>query len=288
MSNLRWIIILLLHFSMAAAADPPRVEKPLVVASIRPLALLVEDLAGDLVDVDVLVTGQGSPHDFSLTIAQMMRLSDAKLLVWVGPKFEAFLTSVPHSRSLAMMEVESNALRIDGHDDHGALHVWLDIDKVSVFAAELTEVLVSLVPQARPELERRLAAYLKQIAEQDAAMATQLAAYREVPFVVFHDGYSSLVKRYGLNQVAKLTSVPHEQIGARQLVELDKTLANASCLLAESSETRVARRYANLLQIPLFEIDLLAGNRELGSFSAYLDALADSFVACLATPVAEK
>jgi len=66
-------------------------------------------------------------------------------------------------------------------------------------------------------------------------MKNTLAPVARVPFVVFHDGYQYLEKRYGLNAVGSVTVSPERAPGARRLGEIRRKIERlkAACVFAE-------------------------------------------------------
>lgn len=65
---------------------------PDVVASIKPIHSLVAGVMEGVAPPHLVVQGGGSPHTFSLRPSDAQALAGAKLVVWVGPELETFLT----------------------------------------------------------------------------------------------------------------------------------------------------------------------------------------------------
>lgn len=284
-------VVVFLSFSQMAYANSNDITsqtKPTIVASIKPLALMVRDLAGDAVVTKVLVDSAASPHDFSLTIGQAFDLNEADLLVWNGPEFERFLNKGIRTRNkLALHDLiefddheERQGDEPEMHHNHN-IHAWLRIKNVELLAKAIAEQLKILVPNDALTIEHRLDRFLGDIKKRKVDIHESLKPYQSVPFAVYHDGYGEFVNEFKLNQVAKLTSASHERLSAKRLVEVGKKVEGASCLLAETAEKDQALRYARMYDLDLVVIDLLAVNPELTSFNQYFQALADVFLNCV-------
>lgn len=75
-----------------AATTEVKQDKPLkIVTSIRPLALLAQELVGSEDEVIQLLTADRSPHHYQLTVSDRQKMEQAELIVWVGPELETFL-----------------------------------------------------------------------------------------------------------------------------------------------------------------------------------------------------
>lgn len=76
-------------------------EKPAVIASIKPVELLVRAVSDDQVTVSTLVPDGASPHTYQMRPSERQRLEDAERIFWVGPDMETFLIRLLASQELA-------------------------------------------------------------------------------------------------------------------------------------------------------------------------------------------
>lgn len=79
-------IILLAAVSCAGIATAA--DKPLVFVSVTPQKYLLEKVAADTIQIEVLVQPGHNPHSYDPTARQMARLTKAKLLMTTGVPFE--------------------------------------------------------------------------------------------------------------------------------------------------------------------------------------------------------
>lgn len=62
-----------------------------IVTDIAPIHSLVAQVAGDAAEVEVLVTGGASPHDFQFTVQQAGAVQDADVIIWAGARLTPWL-----------------------------------------------------------------------------------------------------------------------------------------------------------------------------------------------------
>ena len=104
------LLCLSLSFNSFAA------EKVQIVASIKPIQLMVQQLVGDLGEVEVLIPEGASPHHYNLRPSDMRKLAQTDLVVWVGPAMEQFLTKTMHRQKSSVIQLMEG--EAEHHDDH--------------------------------------------------------------------------------------------------------------------------------------------------------------------------
>ncbi len=252
-----------------------------VVASIRPLALIVDEIGGDLVETRILLESAASPHDFSLTIGQALMLNDADLLLWVGPSFETFLKKgVSTPTKLAMLNDGDAHSDHDHHHDEVAQHPWLSSAAVSHYAEAIAKTLIEHHPEARLALQKRLTHFQTTLVTGRARAQALLAPYATRPFAVFHNAYSELVEEFSILAPLALTQVPHERVSAKRLTRLGAEMGDVQCILADQAESAQAQRYAALFEKDLVKVDLLAKNKDVKTYDEYLVAMSRALLSC--------
>ncbi|MGE0723278.1 MAG: zinc ABC transporter substrate-binding protein [Alphaproteobacteria bacterium] len=244
-----------------AAAPVAAVE---VVASIKPIHSLVAGVMEGAGAPSLLVDGAQSPHTFALRPSDARRLAAADVVVWVGPTLEsalakpigalarkAAIVTLSASADLSVLAARSGGgWSGDGHahgndhgHDHGHSHVageddghlWLDPANAQAILSVVAEALAGRDP-ARADLYRANAARRSAaIAALDASLRQRLDPVADRPFLVFHDAYQYLERRYGLNAVGAIAVSPDRKPGARRIRELRRRVAGADvrCVFSE-------------------------------------------------------
>lgn len=240
----------------------PATAAPRVVVTIKPIHSLVAGVMAGVGEPELLIKGGGSPHDYSLRPSDAKLLSRAGLVVRVGADFETFL-----NRSLATLAGKARVVSLDGleginllpareggvwegHPHPGAdagkghaepghaennLHLWLDPQNGRAIVAGLVKVLTELDPANGERYRQNGATLDRRLVELDGRLAQQLQPVAGRPFVVFHDAYPYLERRYNLRAVGSITVSPGRAVGARRLSEIRAKIkaTNASCVFSE-------------------------------------------------------
>ncbi len=198
--------------------------KPVVVTSIYPLADWVRQVAGDSVEVYVLLPTGASPHTYEPVPADAARAAHASLLVVVGLGLDDWarkLSVGPQTRTLVLGTTVQPLPNVnpDEPDEVGGAdpHVWMDPDRAAQMVAVLTEALVTLLPASRAQLEQRSAAYQAELRGLAAEMAQRCRPYAGRRTVTMHAGYDYLLARCGLPPAEVITPFPGKEPSAQYL-----------------------------------------------------------------------
>ncbi|HMW48814.1 MAG TPA: zinc ABC transporter substrate-binding protein [Cellvibrionaceae bacterium] len=251
-----------------------------VVSSIAPVNLLVQGLAGPEVSAQSLLNAKADPHEFALRVSERSLLSEADLVIWIGPNLERFLVkALPDTR--AQLELSQlPGLTWPQEQPRVDLHLWLNPANAKLMASAIAERLCALLPASAPAIQQRLSLLHARIDSVSAQIKTRLAPVQAVPFGVAHDGYGHWVSYFGLNQVAALSVLPEQSLGAKHLSAVQQKLQGARCVISDFSEGNQQKLQA-LLSLPIQVADPLAQARPYADYGEFLLALADVFSACL-------
>ncbi|QJE74680.1 zinc ABC transporter solute-binding protein [Aerophototrophica crusticola] len=238
---------------------------PDVVATVKPLHSLVAGVMQGVGTPHLLVQGAANPHAFSLKPSDAKALAGAELVVWVGPELETFLQKplaavagkarlLPLMTAPGVQAVETRAGGVwdqhdhghghghghsHGPDDHGGGgpdgHIWLDPRNAKAITDAVAEALAALDPARAATYRANAEAQRARIDSLDAELAATLAPVAKKPFIVFHDAYHYLERRYGLSAAGAITVSPERRPGAARLSALRERIrqAGAACVFAE-------------------------------------------------------
>ncbi|GAB1255558.1 zinc ABC transporter substrate-binding protein ZnuA [Aurantivibrio plasticivorans] len=273
-----------------------------VVVSIRPIALILEELLGDLISTRVLVPTNASPHDYTLKASDVKALYAADYVVWLGPELEQFMTkllsNISEKRTITLTATidhpnnthHNHSNHTDHHEHHADNHQWLDPQAVRVMAKHIVTTLSAEHPELANQLADKHAVFAEKIATLDQQLSEKYALVKHTPFVVYHRGYDALVEHFGLQQLGWVTINPEQSPSVRHLVELQKSIKEVSinkpvkCLFFEvSGNAEVANRIAGQLGLQAVALDILGADVRVESYSAMLNNIVTDMQACLAT-----
>jgi zinc transport system substrate-binding protein len=188
------------------------VGKPVIVASIFPLANLAEQLTGDWADVVLLLPASESPHHAELTPDKTRQLALADFAVVVGMALDPWAEKAIEAAGNKRLRVVRFSDLIAGDASPKGTtpsnnHLWLDPVLTSKFVQAFSEQLMQRYPDHATTISAAAERLLGDLHQLDREYADQLAAVPERRLITFHNAFDLIAERYGLEIVVRLTDI---------------------------------------------------------------------------------
>jgi ABC-type Zn uptake system ZnuABC Zn-binding protein ZnuA len=183
--------------------------KPVIAASIFPVANLVEQLTGDWAEVVTLLPASASPHNAALNPDQIRAVARAGLVVVVGIGLD------PWAEQAAKSVGSPVVLRFADLIDNGAQrstskvnnHLWLDPVLTAKFVEELSTRLKQQYPEHAADIQSAADRLLADLRQLDHEYAEQLSGVPNKDLITFHNAFDLIAERYHLNILVRLTDI---------------------------------------------------------------------------------
>mgnify|MGYP003636745182 CR=1 FL=1 len=248
-----WMVLTAWMLSNVAWADS---NKPLVLSSIMPLQLIVQNVGGDAVTAELLAPATVSPHDFQLRPSDVQRVRSADLVFWVGPMLETYL------QKLLRKQDNATAFYPDLKNNEDP-HVWMDADEVQSIARRVARLLSDRIPSRGAYFHANAARFSSEFRQYDKELQADIDRSERRPYLLLHDGFSRFERHYGLPAGEMVMSGSDRLPGARHIVELRARLqaGEFSCVFREPQYApAMLNALVADLDIPVIEIDPLGAN----------------------------
>lgn len=295
---LRWCTVyaILLSLPWAAPSDASESEnnippRPVVFVSIPPQAWLVEELAGDWVQVETLLPARGNHELYEPAPSQMRALARAELFIRIGLPFENRLWDDVRAANRTMRILDATAgiaRRQYDHHDHDAHgdgdrdndsdpHVWLDPGNMITMTRNMSEALAELLPEQAESIRVNRAQLMALLMGLHARLEQQLTDVPQRTFWVFHPSWGYFADAYALEQRA--IEPGGREAGAKSLAEIVAHARDAGVrtLFVEPSVIQQAQTIAAELGADLVEVNPLSGDYP-GTLQQLAEAIAEAGV----------
>jgi len=222
-----------------------------VVASTTIVADVVHNVAGELVDLQVLVPAGVDEHSFQYTPEDVTRVADADLVFINGAGLEEFMTPlmenagqgarlVSLSDDIALLEAkeldEQDESEAPGTDDghgyeQGDPHVWTDPNNVALWTETIASAMSELDPQHADQYRANAARYQQSLQELDGwieQQAAQIPAANRL-LISDHRVFTYFAERYAFQQAGIIPNYSTvAEAAAQELAALEDTIRQLS------------------------------------------------------------
>ncbi|MEE4113921.1 MAG: zinc ABC transporter substrate-binding protein [Desulfobacteraceae bacterium] len=221
----RWKILLLLWLLVGIAIPGIAAENRLpVFVSILPQQYFVQQIGGDHVDVQVMVSPGASPATYEPRPRQMTALADARLYFAIGVAFETvWLDKIMAANpTMTLVRTDAGIQKIpmathhhgeeahhEGEENHGESshdgildpHIWLSPPLVRQQAGTILTALTAADPSRSKDYASNYRRFVAAIDDLDRDLKTLFSGQEGLPFMVFHPAWGYFAQAYGLEQV---------------------------------------------------------------------------------------
>lgn len=225
---LKKILVAMIAVFAFASAE----EKPLVMASIDPLSYLVEQIAGDTVEVKTLA--KSNVHSYDPSMDDMQNMSKAKIFFAVGLEYEKKWLKLfkESSKNLKIIETDDRIVKLKYPlpyqekkilEEQGKLptndvaasgdrvdpHVWLNPMLVVELCRSITDGLIDVFPKNRDLYLANYRKFMQKVTQLDEWAITELEGLQHRKFLVYHTSWSYFARHFRLEEINLETEHDH-------------------------------------------------------------------------------
>ena len=181
--------------------------KPTVTVTIPPYKYFVEKIAGDKVDVNVMVSNGNNPETYEPNAQQMMELSNSALYLKVGSiGFEQTWMKKLQDNAPDMKMIDTSVGIKPAQTPGGNIdpHVWMSCKNARIISSNIFKALCQLEPENKTFFQKNYQQLLSSIDRQDSIIRKSFKDNPEMvrKFVIYHPILTYFARDYQLEQLA--------------------------------------------------------------------------------------
>ncbi|MBU5668636.1 zinc ABC transporter substrate-binding protein [Peptoniphilus sp. MSJ-1] len=243
-------------------------DKKKVTTTTSFLYDMTKVLAGDYVDVDLIIPAGEDPHLYIPKTNDAKKISDADLVLFHGLHFEGKMVDILEKTGVNLSENFPKE-KLGEMDQDGEIivdpHFWFDISLYKMATENAAKALSELVPEHKTEIEENLKNYLKELDELDEYNKTRLAEIPEnVRFLITpHDAFNYFSRAYGIEVVAPQGVSTDSEVANKDIEDTANFIVEKKvpAIFAEST-TDPARmeKLRELCKAKGFDVEVISGD----------------------------
>ncbi|HTR50951.1 MAG TPA: metal ABC transporter substrate-binding protein [Kofleriaceae bacterium] len=269
-------------------------DRPKVAVSIFPLYDLVRRVAGDRVEVLLVLPPGRSEHEYDPTPKDIARLDGAKLAIAIGLDMDTWVETIVKGAGGAPIfhvgdkiktmpiavepigEAEAHAGEAPDSDDKPGApdpHVWLDPERMKLVVDSIAEQLTAIDPEGKTAFAAAADKLKGELQTLDAKIAARAKTWSKTTIVTFHGSMSYYAKHYGLRIAAVVEPLAGKEPTAAYIAEVLGAIkaGHAAALFSEPQFDKApAETIAKEAGVPLGELDPVGGVTGRDSYEALL------------------
>ncbi len=193
-------------------------DKLVVSVSILPQKYFIEQIAGDMVEVNVMIPPGSSPATYEPSVSQLSKIIHSLTYMRIGyvgfeqswmEKIRAVnpdMKIVDLSTGIDLIEEEEQKEKGEHEHLHGEAHggidphIWLSSNNSKIIAKNTFEELILLLPDEKDQLSEKYSELLSKIDSIQRSIINLLSTQEDRSFIIYHPALSYFARDYNLKQ----------------------------------------------------------------------------------------
>lgn len=200
-----------------------------VIASIYPIADMVQQVGGDYVDVTFVLPAGASPHTFEPKPSLVRTFSSARIFFMIGAGLEFWadkfvklagseLMTVVLSQDVDLIETTDHDHENHHHKKGTTVsenkpmvanpHIWLDPVIAKSMVNKITTALCEVDPQNVSYYKQKSLDYLQALDKLHQMIQGTVSNFKMKKYIAFHASWDYFARRYGLESLGVIEAAP--------------------------------------------------------------------------------
>lgn len=248
-------------------------SKRLVTVSVLPQKYFVEKIAGDYVQINVMIPPGMNPATCDLSTGLLQKLYDSDVCFTIGhlpfeqthlyPVLEnkKGIRVVNHSENLKLLHGSCNHSHHEGHQHGVDPHIWLSVANVREMATTIYQVLAELYPEQQEQFKKNQDSLLMEIDETARQAKEVFKNNRQRVFLIYHPALTYFAADYGLEQIAiEDEGKEPNPVHLKKIINLAREKNIHLIFIQNQFDTTNAESIAHEINGQVIKIDPLAEN----------------------------
>lgn len=206
-------------------------DEMLVATTIFPLYSIAQEVAGDHVDVQLILEPGTSPHTFDPSPSVLRDIQGAQRIFAIGEGVDTWVEGIAENTPTATVvtfeddvitrefadEEHDDEHDEDEHEDHAHEgtdpHYWLSPENAVIIAEQIARELAAIDPAHAEDYMQNATTFGEEITQQDVLWKEQIAALTDEQrkFVTFHSAFGYFAEYFDLNIVTTFEPFPGQE-----------------------------------------------------------------------------
>ncbi len=207
-------ILFVLLFVSGCRTDSTNEDKPVITASILPQRYLLQKIAGNRFDINVMIPPGASPVTYDPSPKQLQQLSKSTAYFMIGQLgFEkAWIKKISSlNKSMPVFDLSSGIELIHGEHHHSVKHskkpgadphIWMSPKAIKIICHNMYTALKNIMPSDSLIYKKNYNRFMEEIDSLDREISNSLSELSKRKFFIYHPALTYYARDYELTQIS--------------------------------------------------------------------------------------
>ncbi|MEM8529169.1 MAG: zinc ABC transporter substrate-binding protein [Bacteroidota bacterium] len=225
--------ILLPFFLLLASFSFSQESSYKVVSTASIFADMAENIAGDRLEIEMIVPIGGDPHLHDPIPRDAKLVTAADLILMNGLTFEGWLKELIKNSGtnakVALITEGINAIESTQYQGSTDPHAWMDVSNALIYIENIKDAFIELDPEGKEQYEFNYGVYKQQLEGLDKYIQKRI---QEIPepkrvLITSHDAFQYYGKKYGIRLESVLGVSTEGDAQTSDILRLNKTIKDS-------------------------------------------------------------
>ena len=198
------VVFLIIGSNYEASVKSNKIQ---VTASFYPFYFFAQQIAGNRADVINITPAGSEPHDYDLTVQDIIEIEQSRMLVtdgYIEPWLKNISKNIDNKNTLIVEVSKEIDDLIYEEQDQGKIdsHIWLDPSLSKKIVDVLEDAFLKIDPLNEDYYQSNAQSLKDKLTKLDDEYKTSLGNCGQNSFVTSHDAFGYLAAAYRLNQIS--------------------------------------------------------------------------------------
>lgn len=258
--RIRPVALIAACVSLLAGCSGEPQERPEAVATIRPLAAIVEPVIGS--EIHVLLSPGASPHTYDPRPSDVRLAAGASVLFFGSKDLDAWAAGFDAEAKVAMLGLVPDSMLHVDRRNHVDPHFWMDPLTVRSVLPALADTMCALESSRCEAYRRGAASFAERLSAVHDSVSVLMAAVAGKPVMLAHPFLDYFARRYGLYVAGIVEEIPGSEPTPSDMMRMIELANHASAeviFTLPQHSSRAAEAIAEAANLKLVELDPIGG-----------------------------
>jgi len=270
-----------------------------IVVTIKPLYSLVAHLTDSIEKPVLLMQQMQSPHHYTMRPSERRLLSDARIVIWIGPQMETYLSKViKQQETISISAMQAKGIKLldrrtktsqrhaaeHAEPDNLDPHIWLSPENAIAISKHISRQLSINDPENTGKYQDNLRKLTEKITQLSDEIKTSLYDNKQ-PYITYHDAFQYFENEYGLNHIDSISFDEETGVSLKHMRHIKASIEknDIQCLVYQPPEPDIITTLTDKTTIKAVALDPLgqdiSDNKE--AWFEIMENIAVNFKDCL-------